>query len=132
PGAGLEPVARAEQRLSGHHVHVDARSVVVPVLVVERRLRRLVLGHLVLYLGQRPPQLGVAWLGVVHARAYLRRRGFGAPYFPQAPAAAARHPIHAVPPRTAAIAVLVLGFRRAGFRRLRHPRLERLTIAPFQ
>src|SRR5437660_992019 len=58
---------------SPDHVHVDAVSVVVPVLVVERRLRRLVLGHLVLYLGQRPPQLGVARLGVVHART----RSFG-------------------------------------------------------
>src|SRR2546426_10809103 len=48
PGAGLEFVERAEQRLPGDDVHVDAGPVVVPILVVERWLSRLVLGDLVL------------------------------------------------------------------------------------
>src|SRR5438876_5831292 len=48
PGAGLELVERAEQRLPGHHIDINAGAVVVPVLVMEWRLGRLVLGHLVL------------------------------------------------------------------------------------
>src|SRR5882762_2016939 len=66
PRARVELVERAEERLAGHDVHVDPRLMVVPVLVVERRLGGLVLGHLVLPRRQRAAQLGVAWLPEVH------------------------------------------------------------------
>src|SRR5207237_6432140 len=109
-----------------------AGPVVVPFLVVERRLRRLLLPQLVLQGGQRPPRLGIARLGVVHARSYLRRRGVGAPNFPQAPVAAARHAIHAVPHRILAVIVLVILFRRVEFRRPRDLRGNRSPEAPFE
>src|SRR5207248_426081 len=128
PGAGLELVERAEQRLPRYHVHVDAGPVVVPVLVVERRLRRFVLSHLVLQRGQGLPQLDVARLGVVHARSCLRRRGFGAPYFPQAPVTPARHAIHPVPDRILTVIVLVIVF--GGVERRR--RLDRGSDGPHE
>src|SRR5207237_3244824 len=67
-----------------------------------------------------------------HARAYLRRPGFGAPNFPQAPVAAARHAIHAVPHRILAVIVLVILFRRVEFRRPRDLRGNRSPEAPFE
>ncbi len=48
-GSGFELVARAEQRLAGHDVHVDPFLVVVPVLVLERRFGAFVLRDLVLH-----------------------------------------------------------------------------------
>src|SRR5207245_10627785 len=75
PGAGVKLVERAEQRLPGPHVHVDAGPMVVPVLVVERWLRRLALGHLVLSLSRRQPERAVARVAVVDAGPYGRRRG---------------------------------------------------------
>src|SRR2546428_28645 len=37
PGAGVELVERAEERLAGHDVHLNPRPGVVPVLAAERR-----------------------------------------------------------------------------------------------
>jgi hypothetical protein len=37
PGSRIELVRGAEQGLAGHHIHIDARFVVVPVFIVERR-----------------------------------------------------------------------------------------------
>jgi hypothetical protein len=39
---------RAEERLPGDNIHVDAGAFVIPVFVAERRLSSLMLGHLVL------------------------------------------------------------------------------------
>ena len=47
-GAGLELVGRAEERLAGDDVHVNARLVVVPICVLERPLGGFVLRDLVL------------------------------------------------------------------------------------
>src|SRR6058998_2729193 len=79
---------------------------------LERLLRRLVLGHLILQRRERLPQLGVAWLRVAHSRMSLRVRRRSAPHLRQAPVAAARHAIHPVPDRILAVIVLVIRFRR--------------------
>jgi len=49
---GVELLVRAEQRLAGHDVDVEAGRVVVPVRVVERRLGAGVLCDLVLEVRQ--------------------------------------------------------------------------------
>lgn len=41
-------IQRAEQRLAGYHVHIDAGVLVVPILVVEGRLGAFVLCDLIL------------------------------------------------------------------------------------
>src|SRR3989454_10493086 len=84
PGAGLELVERAEQRLPRHDVHVDPGLVVVPELVCERPLGGVVLGHLVLQRSQRAPQLGVARLLEMH-RAPSLLAGLRAPPPPPPP-----------------------------------------------
>src|SRR5712692_349309 len=61
-GAGVVLVERAEERLAGDDVDVDAGPVVVPVLVAEGRLRALVLGHPVLHGGERLLQRGIIGL----------------------------------------------------------------------
>src|SRR5690606_8104689 len=77
--AAVVLVERGEQRLAGDHVDVDPGLLVVPELVAERRLGRLVLGDRVLHRGQACPQLGIArvavrGLGVVaHGVALLGR-----------------------------------------------------------
>src|SRR3989454_472900 len=71
-GAGLELVERAEQRLSGDDVHVDAGPVIVPVLVRESPLCPLVLRHVVLQRRERASQLGVAQFLEVHRIPSLR------------------------------------------------------------
>src|SRR6266850_634701 len=58
-GAGVELVQRGEERLSRHHVHVDARLVMVPELVPERRLGGAALGDVVLFRSQTALQIGV-------------------------------------------------------------------------
>src|SRR5439155_14443009 len=63
-GSRVELVERAEERLAGGDVDVDARLLAVPEGVVERRLGGLVLGHLVLLLGERLVELRVAGLGI--------------------------------------------------------------------
>ena len=40
---------RGEEGLARHDIDIDAGAVVVPVLVVERRLGAVLLGHLVLH-----------------------------------------------------------------------------------
>lgn len=58
-------VGAGEQRFAGHHVHVDAVAVMVPVLACEGPLGALVLGYTVL-LGRQPlAQFGVAGLAVL-------------------------------------------------------------------
>src|SRR5690606_31183016 len=52
-GAGFELVERAEQRFAGHHVDVNARLLVVPVGIAERRLGAALLGDVEL-LGREP------------------------------------------------------------------------------
>src|SRR2546422_8769277 len=97
PGAGLELVERAEQRLPRHDVHVDPGLVVVPELVCERALGGVVLGHLVLQRSQRAPQLGVAWLLEMH-RVPSLLAGLRAPPPPPTPFRARSRP----PPRRGA------------------------------
>src|SRR4029077_2657493 len=79
--AGVELVERAKQRLTGHDIHIDPRLVVVPVLVVERRLGGRVLGHLILPRCERAAQVGVARLPELHRipsfRAALGARAAG-------------------------------------------------------
>src|SRR5207249_8606146 len=55
-------VERAEERLARHDVHVDACLMVVPVVVAERWLRPLMLGHLVLQWRERVLELRVTQL----------------------------------------------------------------------
>ena len=55
---------RAEQRLAGDDVDVEAGAVVVPELVVERRLGPVLLRDLVLHRTQLPAQNVVGGLGV--------------------------------------------------------------------
>jgi hypothetical protein len=64
-GAGLVLVLRAEEGLAADHVDVDPCLVVVPVLVAEGGLGALVLGHLVLHVGQPLAQDVVARLRVL-------------------------------------------------------------------
>src|SRR5207302_9542314 len=61
-GARFELVERAEQRLAGHDVDVDPLLVVVPELVVERRLGALVLRDGILFGRQKLLQLRVGGL----------------------------------------------------------------------
>src|SRR5512143_3851842 len=77
-GSRLELVERAEQGLARHDVDIDAGFVIVPVLVLEWTLRRLVLGDLVLRRRQLLFELGLSRLlvsahGMTSGR--LRRRG---------------------------------------------------------
>src|SRR5215470_7404042 len=59
PGAGVELVGGGEQRLTRHYVHVDARLVVVPELVPERRLGGAALSDVVLFRSQSVLELGI-------------------------------------------------------------------------
>src|SRR5256885_8159870 len=77
PGAGIELVEGAEERLARDDVHVDPGLVVVPVLVVERPLGRVALRHLVLQRRERAPQVAVARLLEVHGMPSSRPRGGG-------------------------------------------------------
>src|SRR5439155_11512568 len=76
-GSRVELVERAEERLAGGDVDVDARLLAVPEGVVERRLGGLVLGHLVLLLGERLVELRVAGLAVGLHRLVSGRAGLG-------------------------------------------------------
>ena len=51
-GAGVELVQRGEERLAGDHIHIDARLLVVPELVVEGGLGAALLGHMKLEGGE--------------------------------------------------------------------------------
>src|SRR5262249_36937977 len=68
PGARVELVERAEERLARDDVDVDAGLLVVPEGVPERRLGRLVLRDLVLLGGQPLLEVGVAPLAGVRHR----------------------------------------------------------------
>lgn len=59
--AGIVLVERAEQRLAGYDVHVNPGLVIVPVLVVKRRLGVIVPRHGVLNGRQLLLQLGIGW-----------------------------------------------------------------------
>ncbi len=63
-GAGVELVGRAEQRLAARHIDVQAGFVIVPVLVVERRLGGGVLRDLVCDRRQPLAQLGIRRLRI--------------------------------------------------------------------
>src|SRR5262249_13463148 len=65
-GAGIVLVERAEQRLAGDDIDVNAGVLVVPVLVVKRRLGTLLLRHLELRRRQVLAELRLTWLLVVH------------------------------------------------------------------
>src|SRR2546426_6206779 len=91
-----ELVERGEERLAGHDVHVEPGAMVVPVLVVKRRLRRVVLGDVVLQRRERLPQLRVTRLPEFHrgpslsrglAPCWLRRRERGQHHRPPPPEA---------------------------------------------
>ena len=76
PGARVVLVERAEERLTRDHVHVDPGLLLVPVLVAERRLGPLLLGHLVLQRRERPLELLVISLLLVrHVPPLLRLPG---------------------------------------------------------
>src|SRR5262245_33092603 len=72
-GAAVELVVRAEEWLSRGDVHVDPGLVVVPVLVLKRRLGARLLGDLVLQRRQTAAQLVIARLSV-HAGSLLHSR----------------------------------------------------------
>ena len=65
PGSGFVLVPGAKKRFTGYDVHVDARTVLVPVFVLERPLGAFLLGHLVLQRRQAGFQLLVRGPGVV-------------------------------------------------------------------
>src|SRR3989454_12496616 len=68
-----ELVERGEERLAGHDIHVEPGAMVIPVLVVKRRLRRVVLGDVVLQRRERLPPLRVAPLPGFHRGPSLSR-----------------------------------------------------------
>src|SRR5262249_36334041 len=47
-GSGIEFIERAEERFPGDHVHINARLLIVPVLIMKRRFGSLVLGDFIL------------------------------------------------------------------------------------
>jgi len=55
-GAGFILVFRAEERLAGGDLHIDPFLVIIPVLILERRLGALLPGHVVLDRRQEPFQ----------------------------------------------------------------------------
>ena len=65
-GSGVVFVEGAEKRLAGYDVHIDAGFVVVPILVLERTLRPLVLRDLIL--GRRELLLELAVVGLLVLR----------------------------------------------------------------
>src|SRR5271166_4533032 len=69
-GVAVVLVDRSEQRLAGHDVHVNAGFLVVPVLVLERRLGTSLLGDLVLLRGQPGNRLGVLAVSVRHVSSF--------------------------------------------------------------
>src|SRR5262249_15840406 len=109
---------RAEERLAGDDVDVDARLMVVPVLVLERALRALVLRHVVLERRQLRLELAVARLLVVHRVPSFRRLGGGggrgvlSPELLPARIAAAAASVRLVPERILLVIALVVLFGR--------------------
>src|ERR1700722_17512736 len=69
-GAAVVLVDRCEQRLTGHDVDVDAGLLVVPELVLERRLGALLLGDPVLLRRQPLDGLGVLAVVVRHVSSF--------------------------------------------------------------
>src|SRR5688572_6558983 len=105
-------VARAEERLAAHHVDVDALALLVPELVPEGRLGRVLLRHVVLERRQPAPQLGVAGFGGP-GRVLGRRRArcglpVGAPDVVEKPITARVVAIEPVPDRILLVIVLMV------------------------
>src|SRR2546427_5034983 len=75
-GPRIVLVERAEQRLSGHDVHVDPVLMIVPKIVLEGALGGFVLRDFVLQWRQRPPEIGVVWLWLhgIHRVHHLDRK----------------------------------------------------------
>ena len=50
--SGIKFIQGAEQRFAGNNIHVDALLLMVPVFIVEGRLRSVVLGYFILDFSQ--------------------------------------------------------------------------------
>jgi len=72
--AGVELVERTEQRLFRHHVHIQARLMVVPISIAKRRLSAALLSDGELFGGQFPFQFCFTrFFELVHAGSDISR-----------------------------------------------------------